>query len=42
MVIDTAFYRNEAYHEIGDVPGRLDYNRLGKVVVAVYAAIEAM
>ena len=40
MVTDTAFYRNKAYHKSGDTPDRLDYNRMAKVVVAVFEAIK--
>lgn len=42
MVTDTAFYRNKAYHSSGDTPNRLDYNRMAKVVVAVYEAIGSL
>lgn len=40
MITDTAFYRNKAYHTSADTPDRLDYSRLGKVVVAVFEAIK--
>jgi hypothetical protein len=39
MVTNTAFYRNTAYHTEHDTAGRLDYDRMGMVVVAVYEAI---
>ena len=39
MVTDTAFLRNRAYHSTGDTPDRLDYVRMGKVVVAVYESL---
>jgi len=39
MVTDTAFYRNKAYHTAGDTPESLDYDRMAKVVVAVFGAI---
>ena len=42
MITDTAFYRNKAYHSSGDTPDRLDYSRLGKVVVAVFETIKVM
>ncbi len=41
MVTDTAFYRNKVYHLADDTADRLDYNRMAKVVVAVYEAIAA-
>lgn len=37
MVTDTAFYRNANYHEAGDTYDKLDYQRMAKVVQAVYA-----
>lgn len=37
MVTDTAFLRNPNYHEPGDTPDTLDYQRMAKVVQAVYA-----
>ena len=37
MVTDTAFMRNQAYHEAGDTWDRLDYVRMAKVVQGVYA-----
>lgn len=39
MVTDTAFYRNPNYHEAGDVPGTLDYERMTEVVVGLEKAI---
>jgi Zn-dependent M28 family amino/carboxypeptidase len=39
MVTNTAFYRNTAYHTPNDTADRLDYKRMGMVVVAVDAAI---
>ena len=39
MITDTAFYRNEAYHEANDTWDRLDYEKMGKVVQGVYGAI---
>lgn len=32
MITDTAPFRNHAYHEAGDVPARLDYVRMARVV----------
>ena len=40
MVTDTSFYRNHDYHDEGDVWGRLDYDRMAEVVVAVYEGIK--
>ena len=39
MITDTAFYRNLKYHDVGDTADRLDYQRMGQVVVALHAAI---
>lgn len=39
MITDTAFYRNPAYHTESDTADRLDYKRMAKVVVDVFAAI---
>jgi hypothetical protein len=42
MVTNTAFYRNKNYHTEQDTADRLDYHRMGKVVVGVYEAIKAL
>lgn len=39
MVTDTAFYRNTAYHEKYDTADRLDYERMAKVVIAVFETV---
>ncbi len=39
MVTDTAFYRNPHYHGPTDIPETLDYERMGKVVEGLMAAI---
>jgi len=39
MITDTAFMRNHHYHNSTDTADRLDYGRMGKVVVGVYEAI---
>jgi len=39
MVTNTAFHRNRAYHTPNDTADRLDYERMGLVVVGVYEAI---
>lgn len=40
MITDTAFYRNKAYHQLNDTSETLDYNRLSKVVIAVFEMIK--
>jgi Zn-dependent M28 family amino/carboxypeptidase len=40
MITDTAFYRNKAYHEVGDTWDRLNYEKMGEVVKAVYNAVK--
>jgi len=42
MVTNTAFYRNKNYHTEHDTHERLDYRRMGKVVVGVYAALRTL
>ncbi|MCP4448846.1 MAG: M28 family peptidase [Myxococcales bacterium] len=42
MVTDTAFYRNEQYHEAGDTWDRLDYVRMGQVVNGLRDAIVSL
>lgn len=42
MISDTAFYRNSEYHELGDTSDRLDYDKMSKVVVAVYETIKSL
>jgi Zn-dependent M28 family amino/carboxypeptidase len=37
MVTDTAFLRNPNYHELGDTPDTLDFERMAKVVRAMHA-----
>ncbi len=39
MITDTAFYRNKEYHQAGDTWERLDYERMGKVIQAVYSTV---
>jgi len=41
MISDTAFYRNQQYHESGDTWDRLDYEKMGKVVLGVYSCIQS-
>lgn len=36
MITDTAFYRNTAYHKAEDTLDRLDYERMGQVVLSVF------
>jgi len=42
MITDTAFYRNANYHEQGDTPDTLDYERMSRVVIGVYEAVKSM
>ena len=42
MVTDTAFFRNVAYHKMDDTADRLDYTRMGEVVVGVYEAVGSL
>jgi hypothetical protein len=42
MVTDTAFLRNDQYHQPGDTPERLDYVRMAQVVVCVYEAVKRL
>jgi hypothetical protein len=39
MVTDTAFYRNDGYHNEKDTPETLDYKRMAKVVKGIYAVV---
>lgn len=39
MITDTSFYRNQNYHTAQDTAEKLDYNRMAKVVEAVFIAI---
>ncbi|GBD99679.1 aminopeptidase YwaD precursor [bacterium BMS3Abin07] len=41
MVTDTAFYRNPYYHDAGDTPDTLDYDRMADVVTGLRSAILA-
>ncbi len=36
MITDTAFYRNPNYHDSGDLPDTLDYDRLEQLTKALY------
>lgn len=42
MVTNTAFYRNTAYHSPDDTAARLDYQRMGMVVVGVFEAVRQL
>lgn len=42
MITDTAFFRNQNYHTANDTIDRLDFNRMGKTVDAVFAAVTGM
>jgi Zn-dependent M28 family amino/carboxypeptidase len=39
MVTDTAVFRNGSYHEPGDTPEKLDYDRLARVVRGIDAVV---
>jgi hypothetical protein len=39
MVTDTAPFRNEDYHTPADLPGRLDYDRMARVVVGLETVV---
>jgi hypothetical protein len=39
MITDTSFFRNHNYHQVGDLPETLDYERMAKVVKQVYVAV---
>ena len=39
LLTDTAFYRNQHYHEPTDTLGRLDMRRLGLAVDALLAVV---
>lgn len=36
MITDTAFYRNKEYHKAGDTYDRLDYHRMGQVILSIF------
>ena len=38
MITNTAFYRNDQYHESGDTYDRLNYENMAEVVEGVYNA----
>lgn len=42
MITDTAFLRNRAYHSEHDTADRLDYERMSKVVIAVFEAVQTL
>lgn len=42
MVTDTAFNRNRAYHTAQDLPDRLDYRRMAKVVQGTLGMLEVL
>ncbi|MDP2158661.1 MAG: M28 family peptidase [Nitrospirota bacterium] len=39
MITDTAFYRNPNYHDPGDLPDTLDYDRLATLTKALYETL---
>ncbi len=42
MVTDTSNYRNNGYHNSGDMHGTLDYDRMARVVVGLTRMIESL
>ena len=42
MVTDTALFRDEQYHRPGDLPERLDYERLSRVVDGLDAVLDEL
>jgi len=40
MITDTAFYRNPNYHDSGDTPETLDYDRLTQLIEGLYRAFQ--
>ncbi|GIW71619.1 MAG: hypothetical protein KatS3mg102_1161 [Planctomycetota bacterium] len=42
MVTDTALYRNPWYHDEGDTPERLDYERMARVVEGLVAVVREL
>ena len=42
MITDTAFLRNDQYHEPGDTPDRLDYAKMAEVTRGIYGGISAI
>jgi hypothetical protein len=39
MVTDTANFRNPHYHEPGDTPDTLDFERMAEVVIGLEAVL---
>lgn len=42
MITDTAYYRNKQYHHLGDSAERLNYEKMGQVVVCVFEALKSL
>ena len=42
MITDTAYFRNQAYHTVGDTENRLDYGRMASVVNGVFEGVVEM
>lgn len=40
MVTDTAAYRNNAYHNVSDVPGSLNYEHMARITSGLKAVVE--
>ncbi|HRK06776.1 MAG TPA: M28 family peptidase [Pseudobdellovibrionaceae bacterium] len=42
MITNTAFHRNKEYHQVGDTPDRLDYQKMAEVTRGVLGAALSM
>ena len=42
MITDSAFYRNQEYHEPGDTADRLNYDLMGNAVIQVFEAVKEL
>jgi len=42
MITDTALFRDEQYHLPGDLPERLDYERMTRVVLGLETAVREL
>ena len=42
MITDTAFYRNNNYHQVGDTMENLDLRRMGLVIDEIASALKGL
>ena len=42
MITDTAFYRNNRYHSVGDLPHTLDYRRMAELTSGLACMLKAL